>query len=307
MSAAGRLVALTAAALAALATSGCGNFYVGVTEQPWRIAGANEPPASTLRDFVVTTLAPGNGPVVRPGDLVYARVMVTTAREQDAALPVKSLPVNVWLWTGSHADAEGVGAQTWGDLGSARVRRALIGRTVGERFTIHSSEDAEGAADALPQFVFAMPFDSEAAVRWPTVHLSGVGPISAEIEILDSCNARLSRREATLTQRGYVFAMFDRSYAPVRRGRLGWSALESDCVAFGRNVRFEVGPLYAMSPGPSGGGALHLFSESYAVASALTLGGADLRYVVAMLAGYVGFRIGRWRRLRGRIGTPFGP
>ena len=303
-----RFAGCAAAAIAAL-TAGCGNLYEKASNEPWRSVGVNERPMSPRGEFEVAKLRAGSGPVVRTGDLVHVRLMVTTPRKYTTAPPPKPWPVDAWLWTGRPPELPGdaTSALSFGDLGSERVRSALIGRAVGERFAIRLPDDAQSSTDEIPLYALSVPFESGTNYRElaPTVQLSrdGMGLPSAEIEVLEACGARLMRREVTLRQWGYVLNLFEQHYGPVRRGMLGWSAVESRCVAFGHSVRFEIGPLYYRPGGPPGGTQLSDWTASYAIASALQWGFVDWRYVAALLTAWAGFATAR-RRAQTASRTP---
>ena len=66
----------------------------------WQEAGKAQPPITKENGtFAVATGVPGEGPVVSAGDLVKARVAVTTV---DTFGSTKSNPgpQDVWVWTG---------------------------------------------------------------------------------------------------------------------------------------------------------------------------------------------------------------
>jgi hypothetical protein len=69
-----RLGILAAAAVLA----GCGNAVEHLSLGEWQEVGLREPPLATSGSFLVTTTVPGEGTVVSAGDLVKARVVVTT-------------------------------------------------------------------------------------------------------------------------------------------------------------------------------------------------------------------------------------
>jgi len=148
----------------------------------------------------------------------------------------------------------------FGYLGTARVRRALLGRQLHERFSIELDEDADGSVDAVPldgileadatrmnslRRSLVSGKQMLAARTWPGVELSQRGPrSSADMEILNICEARLYRRTATLTQVGMVFAPGDAGYPLRRKGVLGWTAIEAKCPAPDGNIRLQAGPFY---------------------------------------------------------------
>ena len=127
-----------------MVAAGCGNFHEEVSQDDWRVVGTNEPPLSTLpEEFEVTTLRAGTGPLVRAGVLVHARVLATTS-EGDEAIPSNPWPVDAWLWTGRSPEPDGdwEAALSFGDLGSARVRAALMDHAVGQGIGVRLPDGA---------------------------------------------------------------------------------------------------------------------------------------------------------------------
>jgi hypothetical protein len=62
-----------------VALAGCGNAYEHLSMGEWREVGRAQPPIAREKgSFVGATSVSGDGPVVRAGDLVKARVAVTT-------------------------------------------------------------------------------------------------------------------------------------------------------------------------------------------------------------------------------------
>jgi hypothetical protein len=96
---------------------------------PWEEVGQAESPiAGEQSSFEVTTLVPGDGPVVRPGDLVKAKVTVTTVDNQGRTRD-PSPPHVIWVWTGrTPQPVTGQDVSTYGTLGGAQPRATLINR-----------------------------------------------------------------------------------------------------------------------------------------------------------------------------------
>ena len=236
-----RVAACAAVACAGLLLQGCGNLYEHVAEGEWQEVGRNESPTPPLRgDFVVSTLERGNGATVRTGDLVYARVRVE--RPSVAPLPGEPVVFNAWLWSGTSPSDDRTlpDRDTWAALGSPALRATLVGKSVGDRYSVVLEEGAEGSSHAIPLYGLIDSWRSEPPNSlYPSLEIDRR---YTELEILDTCPARLLRRTATLRQWGPMIRFFD-SYYPTRRvGVLGWTALEAECAS--QAIRFEIGPLY---------------------------------------------------------------
>jgi hypothetical protein len=229
---------------------------------PWEEVGQAQSPiaAGQQSSFDVTTLVPGDGPIVRPGDLVKAEVTVTTVGHQGRTS--SPAPQVTWVWTGRAPElAAGEELGTFGTLGGEQPRATLIDRHLHERFQIELREGASHEIGAFPVRVF---IDSQwtrlrtsaplhgmyvGPLEWPDVELRSYGGMektpSARIEILEICPcAKLYRRTATLTQDGIVVTTGDITYPRHRQGILGWSALEAQCPAPEGHVRFQAGPFH---------------------------------------------------------------
>ena len=100
--------------------AGCGNASQHLSMGPWEEVGqAQSPIAGEQSVFEVTTLVPGDGPVVRPGDLVKAKVTVTTVDNQGRTRD-PSPPHVIWVWTGrTPQPVTGQDVSTYGTLGGA--------------------------------------------------------------------------------------------------------------------------------------------------------------------------------------------
>jgi hypothetical protein len=134
--------------------TGCGNAYEHLSMGSWQEAGKAQPPiAEENGKFVVATSVPGEGPVVRAGDLVKARVAVTTVDAFDSTKNNPE-PEDVWVWTGrapQETPEQSPGDfYTFGTLGSARARSALIGRALHEQFDLQLEPGAIVLEQDLP-------------------------------------------------------------------------------------------------------------------------------------------------------------
>ena len=238
--------------LGLLVLAGCEGESLSMGE--WRQVGIRQAPISALRgDARIELLEAGTGRTVEAGDLVKIRVTVTQRVNQDVT---KFDPVVAWLWTGREPEPRTFeSVSQWGDLGSARIRQALIARRIGDRFQFALSAGAKGeeilakngfaAADAYAPYERGEPIGS---YKWPRF-VVGRPPyewseVHSEVEVLNACPGSLYRRTAVLRQRGAIFNMFEMSYRSEREGTLRWSALEASCPGPDNKVRLEVGPLY---------------------------------------------------------------
>jgi hypothetical protein len=240
--------------------TGCGNAYESIDVGNWTEVGQAKLPID-LRpgEYSITILEPGHDQMVVPGDLVHARVTVTTG---GASNPSE----DVWVWTGQEPEASGSpsarAVSIFGGLGSARLRRVFNGRYLGEVFSIELLGAKEHGGDFLPLrgiwqdqlFAGQRRLQAQALINgqlcyppeWKTLQLesSRTHPISATIKILNLCSAHLLRRTAHLKQKGYVMGWGDSHYEVERTGTLGWTALDADCPAPDGHVRIQAGPFY---------------------------------------------------------------
>jgi hypothetical protein len=246
-----------------LTLGGCGNAHEHLSVGEWREVGKAEAPISRHKgEFVVTTEREGDGPVVAAGDLVQARLLVTTPILYGADYVGRREPQVIWVWTGREPEVSSeallADMYTFGFLGRARPRIALIGRRLHERFEIHLEPGAESSTDDIPvRAIIEMP-DAKLSIGgkiggqravpldWPGLQLTdvGLGSSSARIEILQICHARLYRRSGILTQRGIVPTSGDVKYRNERKGMLGWTAVDAQCPPPQGHVRFQAGPFY---------------------------------------------------------------
>jgi hypothetical protein len=244
----------------AILVSACAGLVAcdGISVGPWREAGSAEPPVDEMnKDLRLATLAPGEGQVVKAGDLV--KVQIATIRTclknpGPTSFTGESKPVVLWLWTGKEpglSDSSSCARpgscnnadlwaeeSRWGRLGDKSFRRALIGRSVGERFELAQGPDKEGYV-AVPLYGFEVMFDNatlndgRSHAWFPEMKIAHFDKfnqtqnIRAEAKILAACRGRLLRREAQMGE------------FTVR-----WSALEAKCTAPDEDVRLQVGPLH---------------------------------------------------------------
>ena len=131
--------------------TGCGNASQHLSMGPWEEVGqAQSPIAGGQSSFDVTTLVPGDGPVVMPGDLVKAKLTVTTVYGQGSTQHNPD-PQVIWVWTGRKPQPEtGQDVDTYGGLGGEQPRATLIDRHLHEQFQIELREGASNAIGAFP-------------------------------------------------------------------------------------------------------------------------------------------------------------
>jgi hypothetical protein len=248
-------------ALAVLA--GCGNVSEHLEMGEWREVSQAQPPIAREKgSFVVATTVPGEGPVVRPGDLIKARVAVTTV-DLRGSTEGNPDPQVIWVWTGREPETdpqhEVADYHTFGSLGGKPPRAVFIGRHLHEQFEIHLEAGADPdtgdlpmrgiLADPLSRLKMTTSIDGHLVgpLKWPALGLRGQGGgnPSAQIEILAICPAaKLYRRAATLTQDGAIFTAGDMKYDSHRSGTLGWTAIDAQCPAPDGHVHFQAGPFY---------------------------------------------------------------
>jgi hypothetical protein len=253
---------VSALLVAAALISGCENAYENLSLGDWQRAGAAEPPRwPTSGEFMVTTLAAGEGRAAKAGDLVKAQVIVLSQPRNTDDPPRPRESKVVWVWLGREVwpseTPSIVDLETFGDLGSGRARKAFIGRQLNERFRI-DLEAGAGGYDELPlQGIISVAharLEGGALVNgrmlrardWRSVLLArlGDGPASAEITILNICDAQLFRRTGFIVQKGWIPTIGNHGYDFNRQGTVGWTAVDAQCPTPDGHVRFEAGPFH---------------------------------------------------------------
>jgi hypothetical protein len=219
----------------------------------WEQAGLDAAPVSNIRgEARIVQISEGTGPEIRAGDLVRIRVTVIVS----GYLAHQSAPAIAWVWTGREPESRDDRMRSaWGDMGSPRFRKSLIGRRVGEHF-MYELGDSDGGQDSIPLHGFEAS-NSYALTdtngrptgmrKWPRVVVGerlAARATGARVEVLAACEARLFRRIAVMRQRGTIINMFEMYYGSEREGTLRWSALEANCGPPLGKVRLEVGPLF---------------------------------------------------------------
>ena len=230
----------------ALSLSACGNVHESLTLGEWKEVGTREAPlAKPADDLDITQITPGNGAVVKPGDLVKVRI---TAKgqgvDEDVSVIESPGPWEAWLWTGS--EPEDQDESRWGSLGSANFRTALIGRSIQEHLNVQLNERAEkfiriplhGGISWLNSYFRADPTQRRLR-KSPFLAISRAGSI--DVEIVKTCTGHLLHREGTMTQWGLTWARVE-GLQTVLRNRLLWSTLQGDCPSSEAPERIEFGP-----------------------------------------------------------------
>lgn len=232
---------------------GCGNAHDSLSVEAWSEVGKNLPPIETLKgELLARVTQPGTGKTVNAGDLVKIGIRKIYTNRATGEVTRLSTQKTIWLWVGQepeHRDWRNL--NSWGNLGSPRLRKLLIARAVGEKFEIKLEDTAEGFVE-IPVYGFSLPLEkgytlNPDAITWPGIKLGYSVPRGtplAEIEILNSCPGHLYRRSGVLKQWGYVPNAFETNYKFNRQGTLRWSAVEGVCEPPAGNVRLEIGPIY---------------------------------------------------------------
>jgi hypothetical protein len=255
-------IATSLLVVAAALLGGCDNAYENLSLGEWQQAGVAEAPRWPMSGaFTVTTLAAGEGRAARAGDLVKAQIIVLSQPRNPAAArrPQESKTVWVWLgrevWPSETRSIEGL--ETFGELGSGRARKTFIGRQLNERFRM-DLEAGAGGYDELPlQGIISVAHArlegvariDDRLVRardWRSVLLArlGDGPASAEVTILNICDAQLFRRTAVIVQKGLIPTIGGHGFDFNRQGTVGWTAIDAQCPTPDGHIRFEAGPFH---------------------------------------------------------------
>jgi hypothetical protein len=239
--------------LSAAILCGCENFSEHVDIGAWE----PQPPAAAPElspehepAVTTTTLVEGHGRLVEVGELVHLRYH-RFVRSGDGS-ERREAAGEAWVWTGWEPEPD---QGTWGDFGTPALRRALIGRNVGDTVDLRVGYDY--AELVAPAYAITTPRSVHVglneAMESPQISVSRVlaggryawsGPSRSEVEILDSCSAALATRTGTLRQWGYHFNMFGSAYQTDRHGLLRWSRLTATCAGSSGEFRRTIGPIY---------------------------------------------------------------
>jgi hypothetical protein len=242
---------------AAIALGGCGNVAETISVGEWVEAGQPEPPiVEPSHRFTVETEQAGDGPIVKAGDLVKARLQAIDAGKISA-------DQDVWVWVGREPALQpGERRSTsaaFASPGAARFRAALIGRRLHEKFSLRGTFSPD-ASDVVPVYaLFTSPLtyhrvaeviiDGEVSSSpdWPAIILSpprDAPEVVARVEILQVCEARLYRRTAVMRQWGIPFRWATERPRNVRKGELGWTMIEAQCPPPEGHLRVQAGPFF---------------------------------------------------------------
>lgn len=154
---ASKLKAAALTIVSAVALSGCGNLIQALDDgQPWNEVLPSKAWASDKErhswewDFNIARLAEGKGREVAYGEL--ARIRFKNVSGSSKTKPSKIEPSEMceaWLYTGT-TDDEKSHRKTGYFLGDPELRRALIGRKVGERFIATKPREATASFEYIP-------------------------------------------------------------------------------------------------------------------------------------------------------------
>ena len=235
-----------------LSVCGCYNAHESIAMGEWKEVGAAESPVTSANvDATITPLAAGNGAIVKAGDLVQVRVTwnrktnIVEGNQVTEKREVRPDTTTAWLWTGREPEVvdpliaflEGASGRTssWGYLGSPSLRAGLIGQALNSSFRFLHKPGSETTVP-LSGLILAGGFF--------TVQSDD----TLDLKIIKICRGHLYRREAVLSQMGWVpFPSTDIKVS--RRGTLRWSALEGECGPGDGKVRFQTNALYQPAKG----------------------------------------------------------
>lgn len=254
--------------IGAVLLGGCGNAYQNYEMGDWYEVGSPQQPPIPSPGLVdleiaITTLAPGSGQEVAPGDLVQVRITAKTDYYRHEGDSIGSRlagddpgvvtlgPFVVWLWTGREPPLKWEEQDYWGGLGASALRRTLIGRPVGTRLQVSIPGNGPARGGSVPLYGFGLQYEGHTLYAhernpWPyllTVAREWGRLRISEIEILKRCPGRLYRRTARVTQWGWLPLWGGGNGDTYRHGGLNWSALEGQCAPPDGKVWLEMGPL----------------------------------------------------------------
>lgn len=247
---------------------GCGNVSESLTIGNWVESGEAIAPQAREKwdqwDYEVTPVSEGSGEPVTAGALVQIR-----AKDLGQGGKSSEDQHTFWLYTGRQRGGESLyRSSTYGYveyLGSPRIRRALIGRRVGDIFLLHPPPEKEGKKlqevvpfKALigpliarsPEVAEKAPPSRRSEAVWRTNHWAlgqGAKRFLLEIKIVKVCNALLYKRTDRLDQWGKIVNLQNvegRHYSDSRSGALTLLALEAQCAG-SAPIRLQAGPYYS--------------------------------------------------------------
>jgi hypothetical protein len=228
-----------------LLLSGC-ELYQSVEIEEWKPAGTPavltdphpDPDGPGVR---LVVLEKGQGPEIKPGSLVHASV---------TQVP----DVRFWIGVSDllfESEERLPGVAPIGHrigLGDPGLRAAFIGLRSGSRVSLTLDPERPTTGLELPKNGFLLGFTKEQRDRvgFDSDYVIFMRHVEYELTIGDVCDATLLHRRGLLRQWGYKGPAVGGlpSYPFARRGVLRWVALDANCPATNRKVRFEKGPSY---------------------------------------------------------------
>jgi hypothetical protein len=237
--------------------SACGNAYETLNVGEWESGGSAIVPEDlqSKAQLRVTILDVGQGPEIRAGSLVHARVAGKIIPGVSEYVSIGKLS-DVWFWLGDQRGIPGHEAYKWGeliDLGSRRLRAAFVGARAGSRVSIVMERRLDYPATILPTRGFVMNYTVLKAsgaidTRYGPEKVVFHEGVEYEFTIMDVCQGRLLYRQATKKEWGYIPHVWagSRKLPFEREGVLEWVAMEADCDS-PKDLRLEMGPGHRLS------------------------------------------------------------
>lgn len=258
--------------LIAIYLSGCGNMVQTTSAGKWQDVQTSDKPAPSEWEYETSRLREGSGSQVKRHDLVKIGMRVIAGSYLNTVVNQRDTH-EMWVYAGAAVGEQtGVNERPFQfSLGSAALRNALVGRRVGERFlAIERAQRGSSFAEKIPAkaLIFELeitpPF-SMAVPKWKNRldgrlegHLSFIelmssdkrrGHITFDVEVLDTCPAKLFKKDGTMLQIGHMSGSWwhgdgGRPSSNSRDGLLQWGAVEAKCdKSEEKPIRIEAGPI----------------------------------------------------------------
>lgn len=265
--------------------SGSANAIQTISQGEWvAVPFSNQPPPSKW-SYETSRLAEGMGKEIKQGDLVKISLRIVAGTYMQNLSPYNRH--ELWVLAAavdgemgmrnrksySYAAEPPPKLETTDfefSLGSAALRDALLNRRIGERFVaIERAERGTKLPETIPAKALVFPYDAGyqhgelAHPRWektdekvlegrlPYIQVESSdrrqGFITLDIEVLESCPARLFKKDGMMHQTGYKSGGWwrgdgGRPSSSKRAGHLQWAAVEAQCEGTSGLLRFEAGP-----------------------------------------------------------------
>ncbi|HEX8988147.1 MAG TPA: hypothetical protein VF816_09300 [Rhodocyclaceae bacterium] len=277
-----------ATSLLAICIFACGSVSASqtITAGAWNQVPISDKPAPSRWEYETSRLRDGTGKEVRRGELVRIGMRIVAgagafnARDRHemwvfAGAPHDEENVRRRVSTNSYRLAGTPPpildtTEFEFSLGSASLRNALVGRRVGERFVaLDRAEHGTQLPEFVPAKALIFPFDADdgrwAEPKWdktsrwdsegriPFIELQSSNDsrrfsITLDIEVLESCPAKLFKKDGVMHQVGYkrgclVHCDGGHPSSTERVGHLQWAAVEARCEGMSAPMRIEAGPL----------------------------------------------------------------